>query len=282
MRSLRTLRDKLVVVTGAASGIGRATALAFAREGARLALCDVDSEGLAQVAADAKRSGAARLRHELCDVSDAEAVRRFAEATHSELGVTDVLVNNAGVALHGGFLHTSLDDWQWILKTNLWGVVHGCHFFVPPMVERGGGGHVVNVASAAGFCNSEKLAAYGTSKYAVVGLSEALRDELGQHGIGVSVICPGFVNTPIVSSMRVRGEAEPQKIRRGAAEWYERRGFAPERVASAIVGAVRRNRALVPVAPEAWALYAFKRLTPDLVPSVLRRLGRRFGPKEPA
>ncbi len=272
-------RDKVVVVSGAASGIGRATALAFAREGARLALCDVELDRLSVVAVEAERAGAACVRHEHCDVGDADAMRGFAERTQRELGVTDVLVNNAGVGLYGGFLKTSLEDFHWIMQTNFWGVVHGCHFFVPAMAERGSG-HVVNVASAAGYYNSEILAAYGTSKYAVVGLSEALRDELGPQGIGVSVVCPGCVNTPIVRTMRVRGESEPARVRQSVSDWYEKRDFPPERVASAILEAVRRNRALVPVAAEAWVLYALKRLTPELTRSVVRRFSERFGPKE--
>ncbi|HVJ21576.1 MAG TPA: SDR family NAD(P)-dependent oxidoreductase [Polyangiaceae bacterium] len=278
---LSQLADRIVVVTGAASGIGSATALAFAREGSALALCDVDAERLEQTAATARTAGAARVFSEVVDVGQAPAMERFAARVMTEVGVPDVLVNNAGVALMGGFLHTSLEDWKWITDTNLWGVVHGCHFFLPAMVRRGRGGHVVNVASAAGFLNSEALCAYGTTKYAVVGLSEALRDELDAHGIGVSVVCPGFVNTPIVKSMRVRGEREPDAVRERVAAWYRKRNFAPEDVARAVLDAVRRDRPFVPVAPEAWGLYALKRVMPQQLPRLLRRFGGRFGPERP-
>jgi short-subunit dehydrogenase len=194
--------------------------------------------------------------------------------------VADVLVNNAGVGLYGGFLHTSLEDWKWLVDTNFWGVVHGCHFFLPSMVERGTGGHVVNVASAAGYVNSAPLCAYGTTKFAVMGLSEALRDECAAHDIGVSVVCPGFVDTPIVEHMRVRGVQQPEALRDQVRAWYRKRDLKPERVASAVLSALKRDRALVPVAPEAWALYALKRLTPGLLPRMLRTLGARFGPGE--
>ena len=122
----------------------------------------------------------------------------FASIVHREIGAADLLMNNAGVAVAVGFLHTELGDWDWVLGINVLGVVHGCHFFVPQMVERRGGGHVINVASAAGYVASEGLAAYSTTKFAVVGLSEALRNELRRYGIGVTAVCPGFVATRIV------------------------------------------------------------------------------------
>jgi NAD(P)-dependent dehydrogenase (short-subunit alcohol dehydrogenase family) len=273
------LANKVVVITGAASGIGSATALALAREGAALALCDIDGERLEHTAVAVQNAGAARVYSSVVDVGDAEQVASFAESVAAKVGVPDVLVNNAGVALMGGFLHTSLEDWKWVTDTNLWGVVHGCHFFLPAMVKRGRGGHVVNVASAAGFLNSEALCAYGTSKYAVVGLSEALREELAPHDIGVSVVCPGFINTPIVKTMRVRGTGEPEAVRERVAAWYQKRNFAPEDVATAVIDAVRRDRPFVPVAAEAWGLYALKRLMPGSLPGLMRKFGARFGPE---
>lgn len=270
----------VVVLTGAASGIGRATALACAKKGAILALCDVDDGRLSETAAEVKSAGAPRVLAHVADVGDAEAMRGFAERVSGELGPADLLINNAGVAVFGGFLHTSLDDWRWITATNYWGVVHGCHYFLPPMVERGRGGHVVNVASAAGFVASEVLAAYSTTKYAVLGLSEALRDELTPHRIGVSVVCPGFINTPIVERMRVRGTDTPDVVRARVVSWYRERRFDPERVAEAILDAVCQNRAIVPVAPEAHLLFALKRLLPSSGPRVLRLLGALAGPEK--
>jgi NAD(P)-dependent dehydrogenase (short-subunit alcohol dehydrogenase family) len=182
----------------------------------------------------------------------------------------DLLVNNAGVGLGGGLLHTTLDDWNWIVGINLLGVVHGCHFFVPPMVRRGRGGHVVNLSSAAGYAASDQLVAYSATKFAVLGLSEALREELAVHGIGVTAVCPGIINTPITSTSPMRGPVATPELRQRMVEAYRRRNYPPERVAINILRAVQRNRAVAPVAPEAWFLYYLKRLSPAL----LARVGR--------
>ena len=225
--------DKSVLVTGAGSGIGRETALLFAARGATLFLCDVDESGLTETAHDARRSGGEVHAH-VVDVSRRDAMSAFAAAVHEKVTALDVLVNNAGVGLSGGVLDTDLEDWDWVISINLWGVIHGLHYFVPPMVRRKKGGHVVNVASAAGFMATPDMAAYGTTKYAVVGLSEALRGELLPHGIGVSVICPGIVNTAIVKTARLKGSG---MTRDDLIDLYKRRNYGPEKVASAILGA---------------------------------------------
>ncbi len=180
-------------------------------------------------------------------------------------------MNNAGVGLAAEFLDTELSDWDWIVSINLLGVVHGCNLFVPPMVERGAGGHVVNVASAAGYLASPVLAAYSTTKFAVLGLSEALREELRPHGIGVTAICPGLINTPITRSSRARGDAADPERRERIAKVYERRNYGPDRVARNILKAVHRNRTVAPISPEAWFGYGLKRLSPRLTGWVARR-----------
>jgi len=253
---------RFVVVTGAASGIGRATALAYARRGARLAVCDLPESVGGALQAELLAAGASGARVFAADVSSRKEMADFAEKTCLD-GPPDVLVNNAGVGLAGGFLATSLEDWAWVVNVNLWGVVHGCHFFAPRMVARGRG-QIVNVASAAGYWNSEAMSAYGTTKYAVVGLSEALRAELAPLGVGVSVVCPGFINTSIIDSMRLRGAEDPEQERATIRRFYQRRNYAPERVAEKIVSAADSDRAFVPITPEAWALYLLKRAAPRL------------------
>lgn len=264
--------DKAVLVTGAGSGIGRETALAFAARGAKLFLCDVDEVGLEQSAQAALRSGGV-VRTFVVDVSKRAKMAAFADAVHEEVEAIDVLVNNAGVGLGGGFLDTSLDDWEWLIAINQWGVIHGCHFFLPRMVERKRGGHVVNVASAAGLLATAELAAYSTTKYAVVGLGEALREELREHRIFVSTICPGAINTPITRTARLRGTDIPSRERLVAL--YQFRNYGPEKVAAAIVDAVLRNRGLVPVTPEAWAVYALKRAFPETTSRIAGLIAER-------
>ena len=141
----------------------------------------------------------------MVDVADADAMERFAKAVEHEHGVADVVVNNAGVGISGGFLDTSVDDWERVLGVNLWGVIHGSRLFARQMVDRGEGGHVVNVASAAAFVPSKVLPAYATSKSAALMLTECLRAELAGDGIGVTAICPGVIDTAIVSTTRFVG-----------------------------------------------------------------------------
>ena len=276
VRRSREFADQLVVITGAASGIGRATALAFARGSARLLVCDLPSADLPALQAELLAAGANGARALAVDVGSREQMAAFCDEA-CQGGAPDVLVNNAGVGLEGGALATSLDDWAWVVQVNLWGVVHGCHFFAPKMASRGCG-QIVNIASAAGFYNSEAMTAYGTTKYAVIGLSEGLRAELAPHGVGVSVVCPGFIDTKIVANMRMRGAAYPESDRPKIQHFYRQRNYSAERVASAVLSAARRNPALLPVTPEAWGLYVLKRVAPGLSRRVLeaaQRLGER-------
>jgi NAD(P)-dependent dehydrogenase (short-subunit alcohol dehydrogenase family) len=265
------LHGRLVLVTGAGSGIGRATALLAARRGARLAICDVNEAGLREVESEIDRGGREVLARKV-DVSDRAQMAEFAEAVHGEAGVVDLLVNNAGVGLGAGFLETELEDWDWIVPINLMGVVHGCHFFIPRMVERRQGGHVTNVSSVAGFYATPSLAAYNATKFAVLGLSQGLRAELHPHGIGVTAICPGIINTPITESSRLRGVAAEPGRRDQMVNIYRRRNYGPERVAENILKAVARNRAVAPISPEAWFAYGMTRVSPRVGSWMARKL----------
>ena len=263
---------QLVVVTGAASGIGRATALAFAQAGARVVAVDRDAGGAARTADRARQAGAPEAWPETVDVSDADAMETFAARTADTHGVPDVVVNNAGIGLAGAFLDTTPEDWKEVLDVNLWGVIHGCRLFGRQMVARGQGGHIVNTASAAAFQPSRALPAYSTSKAAVLMLSECLRAELAPHGIGVSAICPGLVNTAITGSARHAGvSAEEQERRRAkSAKLYRIRNYPPEKVARAIVRAVQRDTAVVPVTPEARGARLLSRLSPGALRAFAR------------
>ncbi|MEV6499472.1 SDR family oxidoreductase [Streptomyces prunicolor] len=263
---------QLVLVTGAGSGIGRATAFAFAESGARVVAVDRDPESAARTAELARLIGAPEAWAETVDVSDEQAMEKLAAKVAAEYGVVDVLVNNAGIGLSGSFFDTTPEDWKKVLDVNLWGVIHGCRLFGKQMAERGQGGHIVNTASAAAFQPSKALPAYSTSKAAVLMLSECLRAELSGQGIGVSAICPGLVNTNITSTAHFAGvdAAEEKRRQKKSARLYGLRNYPPEKVADAILRAVVRNQAVVPVTPEARGAHLMSRFAPRALRALAR------------
>ncbi|MFD5079715.1 SDR family oxidoreductase [Streptomyces sp. NPDC058371] len=263
---------QLVLVTGAGSGIGRATAFAFAEAGARVVAVDRDAEGAARTAEMSRLIGSPEAWAETVDVSDEQAMEKLAEKVATEYGVVDVLVNNAGIGLSGSFFDTTAEDWKKVLDVNLWGVIHGCRLFGKQMAERGQGGHIVNTASAAAYQPSKALPAYSTSKAAVLMLSECLRAELAGQGIGVSAICPGFVNTNITATARFAGvdATEEKRRQKKSARLYGLRNYPPEKVADAILRAVVRNQAVVPVTPEARGAHLMSRFTPKALRAIAR------------
>ncbi|RKT88176.1 Short-chain dehydrogenase [Saccharopolyspora antimicrobica] len=267
----REFQDQLVVVTGAGSGIGRATAVEFAAAGAHVVVADIDEAAAQNTAALITRTGAGATPHRV-DVADGAAVERFAEHVRAELGTPDVVVNNAGIGLAGAFLDTPDAEWERAIDINLWGVIHGCRQFARQMIDRGEGGRIVNIASAAAYLPSQLLPAYSTTKAAVLALSQSLRVELAAEGIGVVAVCPGLVNTGITTSTRFVGvdDAEQARLRQAAKRLYQRRNFTPQRAAAEILRATRRNTAIAPVTAEAKAGLVLSRLTPGLLRAAAR------------
>lgn len=192
-------RDRVAVVTGGGSGIGAAMATAFAARGATLVLADVDPAALAQTAATLEAAGATVLAVPT-DVGDRAQVDALAAAAVERFGAVHVVCNNAGIAVAGPLADATAADWEYTMRVNFWGVVHGVSAFVPRLIAQGQGGHVVNTASMAGLVGMEWLGVYCASKFAVVGLTEALQRELRPHGIGVSVLCPMIVQTAITAN----------------------------------------------------------------------------------
>ena len=268
---------KVVVITGAAHGLGEATAKALAARGAKLALCDIDGEGLRQVKGVLEARGA-EVMTDIVDVSQARQVEEFSERVYKEFGQVDVLVNNAGVVLAGRLEDMALEDWQWIMGINMWGVVHGSHFFYPRMLRRGSG-HIVNISSAAGLIPLPMLSAYSGTKSAVLSMTRVWRAEGAMHGVGFTAVCPGVMNTNVSKSVRIRSGTQrkpPSQSQEKADRFLARERYDPAKVAEAIVCAVEKNKSVVPVGFETHLVDLTNRLSRRLVDFVLR-ISVRFG-----
>ena len=273
---VKTLKDKLVVITGAASGIGRATALAFARRGSHIVASDLNGQGLETLGREVEALGV-RFLSFVVDVTDAEAMKAFAANTKSQAGAADVLVNNAGIGYMGPFLKSDLAHWRRVLDINLMGVVHGCYFFLPDMIAAGGPRHVLNVSSSAGNFPVPSMAAYAASKGAVHGFSEVLRMELNGTPIGVTTVCPGVINTPIITVRENISPAVPDKQIANIQAFYIAKGASADSVAEDMVSATLDGRDYLLTGPTAKFVYYLNRLSPRVVRSRMVKLVSQAG-----
>lgn len=239
------LGAKRCFVTGAASGIGRATALAAARRGADLYLTDIDAAGLEGAIEEIRAVGGEVGHAKAIDIRDHDAVVALAAEIHAAHGSMDVVMNVAGVSTWGTIEKLQHSDWRQMIDVNLVGPISVLECFVPPMIAADRGGHVVNVSSAAGLFGLPWHAAYSASKFGLRGVSEVLRFDLRRHGIGVSLVCPGGVRTPLVESVNIVGvDPESPRIRKLKAR-FERHAVSPEHVAEKIVEGIEKNRYMV-------------------------------------
>jgi NAD(P)-dependent dehydrogenase (short-subunit alcohol dehydrogenase family) len=262
--AMQSFVGKHVLLTGAASGIGRATALELARRGARLELVDIDGAGVEATVASV-REGGGNARAHLVDMGSAEAV----DALAARVPTVDVVVNNAGVAVVAPFANTGPSDWEWLLGVNLLGPLRLTRALLPAMIERRSG-HIVMVASLAGLIGAPGMTAYSATKFAVVGLAEALRLEVAHLGVGVTVVCPGYVRTNFHRATRYDNEGF-RRFLDHPPFWY---GMKGERVACALADAVETGQPMVVLGPEkiGWWL---KRLAPEAAFNVTRWIARR-------
>lgn len=240
-----SLRGRKVLITGAASGIGRATAEEAARQGAELILTDLHLAPLDDAVAAINAAGGTVAYHQAGDVSDFEWVKSFAAQVDAEVGVMDVVMNVAGISAWGTVENLEHRHWRSLVEVNLMGPIHVIECFVPQMVRRGQGGHLVNVSSAAGLLALPWHAAYSASKFGIRGVSEVLRFDLRQHNIGVSLVCPGGVDTPLVNSVEIVGVDRDNPKVRQAIDGFHKVAVPPEKAAKAIIAGVRKNRYLV-------------------------------------
>jgi len=252
---MKDFQDKVAVVTGAASGIGRALAEKSAQEGMKVVLADVEESALKQAEEELKASGA-QVSAVRTDVSQADEVEVLAQKTFATYGAVHLLFNNAGVGAGTTVWESSLADWQWVLGVNLWGVIHGIHFFVPRMLAQDSEGHIVNTASSAGLVSSSGLGIYKVSKHGVVTLSETLALELAARGakLKASVLCPEWVNTRIIDAERNRPQAlqnaleeqhmspEMAAMVQAMRQWLAQAGLPPSQVAEMVFDAIRQEK----------------------------------------
>jgi NAD(P)-dependent dehydrogenase (short-subunit alcohol dehydrogenase family) len=271
---MRTVKGKVAAVTGAASGIGRATAEALARRGCALALSDVNAEAL-EVTAQACRALGVQVRTTRVDVSRRDQVQAWADDTAREFGGVQIIVNNAGVALGATVEDTSYEDFEWLMGINFWGVVHGTRAFLPHL-RQAGEGHVVNVSSLFGLIALPTQAAYNASKFAVRGFTDALRQELEVEGCGIGVTCvhPGGIKTRIARSARTVQRAG-WLDGSSQAEFERLFSTSPRRAAECIVAAILGNHRRELIGADAYLLDLVQRVMPRLFQRAAVAVGRR-------
>lgn len=263
------MQEQRIVITGGGSGLGRALALDHARAGWRVAVLDRDEAGAVAVAGEISAAGGKALAL-ACDVTDAASVTAAATAIRRGWHGLDVLVNNAGVAGSGTVTDTAEADWRRILEVNLFGVVNVCRAFLPPMIQARAG-HVVNIASAAGFVSPPGVAAYNVSKAGVISLSETLRVELSPHRIGVSVVCPSFFKTNLLDDFSGSEESRQMALR-----LMEKSTLDADDVARIIRRGVRKRQFMIVPHAEARAILALKRMSPELFFAAVKRQAAGF------
>lgn len=253
---MQDLSGRVAVITGGASGIGLATARRLAREGMRLVLADIRQDTLDTAVKEIQALGAEVLGIQT-DVGDLDQVQALADKTFAHFGGVHLVFNNAGVAVFGPIQDMRHEDWEWVLRIDLWGVIHGVEVFVPRLIAQGQGGHIVNTASFAGLVPNQGLGVYCVAKYGVVALSECLSRDVSQHGIGISVLCPMVVETNIFNnSMRDRpagpdGAEMPRQKVSGGQENLKGRTLPVDEVAEKVVHAVKKGELYIVTHEEA-------------------------------
>ncbi|MFD6513125.1 SDR family oxidoreductase [Rhodococcus sp. NPDC060176] len=243
--SVRSLDGKKCLITGAGSGIGRATALRASEAGAELFLTDINDLGLEETVAMVGAGGGTVSMAKALDISDYDEVVKFGTEIHTQFSPMDVVMNIAGISAWGTIENLEHRHWKSMVDVNLMGPIHVMETFVPPMIRAGKGGHLVNVSSAAGLLALPWHAAYSASKFGLRGVSEVLRFDLKRHGIGVSLVVPGGVKTPLVGTVEIAGIDRDDPRVKKLTHRFEKRAVSPEKVASCIVRGIEKNKYLV-------------------------------------
>jgi NAD(P)-dependent dehydrogenase (short-subunit alcohol dehydrogenase family) len=276
---MRTIKNTVAVVTGAGSGIGRALAQDFATRGARLALADVNSKDLEETR---KSLGSAEARTYVVDVSKASAVEAFAHDVERDFGGAALLVNNAGVALQGSFLEISLEDMEWLMGINFWGVVYGCRFFLP-LLQKAPEAHIVNISSVFGLIGPPGQAAYCSAKFAVRGLTEVLRQELRLTNVKVTCVHPGGIKTSIAENARTGASANTALTAQMRERFTQVARTTPEKAASVIMNGILRNKPRVLIGSDALQVEILQRMFPTKASGIFTKgMEKRLGAEAPS
>ena len=273
---IKNLLNKKCFITGAASGIGKATAIAAAWEGAELFLTDINAEALESVVSGIRKEGGKVSLYKAMDIADFDAVKLFAQEIQQAHGSMDVLMNIAGISIWGAIEQLEHRDWRKAIEVNLMGPIHVLELFVPAMIKAGKGGHLVNVSSAAGLFGLPWHAAYSASKFGLRGISEVLRFDLKRHGIGVSLVCPGGVNTGLVNTIEIRGVDTRAPAAVALKAHFAKRAITPEKAAAAILKGIKANRYMVFTSPDIWMGYWSQRLFAPPYEWVMTALNNRL------
>lgn len=273
--ALPNLKDKIAFITGAASGIGAATARAFAAQGCVLVLADLDEAGLVRTSTSVTQAGA-KVHVMALDVTDEAQYKQLAQKVCASVGVPHIVINNAGIGAHGSFLNTPMDVVRRIININVYGVYNGCHAFLPMMLEAGDSRHLVNVASMASIAPMPNMSAYAASKYAVDGLTEVLAMELLDTNVDVTCVHPGVINTPIAQGVSHNGEAGVDQVRR-LGEYYQAHGSDPAVVAQGMVKAVKKGIAHLHIGKKANLTEKLKRISPTLLRKLAMKTATEVG-----
>lgn len=273
---IKNLQHKKCLITGAASGIGRAVAFAAAKEGAILFLTDINAQQLADVVIQLEQQGANVGYWQALDISDLTQVQQFSQQIHEQYAAMDVVMNIAGIAIWGAVENLQHQQWQKVIDVNLMGAIHIIENFIPQMIKQGQGGHLVNVSSAAGLFGLPWHVAYSASKFGLRGVSEVLRFDLKCHRIGVSLVCPGAVNTGLVETLQVANitmnQPQVQKIKK----YFQKVAVSPEKAAQAIIRGIKKNQYMVFTSRDIQLAFWLQNISPTSYRFVMQKMNDLF------
>ncbi|TFG30629.1 MAG: SDR family oxidoreductase [Promethearchaeota archaeon] len=269
---MKNFQDKKCLITGAASGIGRSTAIAMGKLGANLFLTDINPEGLKETVQIIINDGGKVSKYKSFDIAKYEDVKEFADEIHREHDSIDILMNIAGTSVWGTVDQLTHANWQKMIHVDLWGPIHGIECFIPQMIRAGKGGHLITVSSAAGLVAFPWHAAYSAAKWGIIGVSEVLRYDLMQHHINVSVVCPGAVDTPLKHTVEIVGIDKNHPEASKLIKRFTERAVTPDKVAQQIINGIKKNKFLIFTSFDIKFLYWSKRKIFPLYHLIMKKL----------